>query len=285
MIPATTLEFFGDCKEVLAFYASIFETDNTPIKTYHDMPLADVFGITSANLDMVWQTNLDIIVGESRVRLDLSDSLLVAMDRLPSTNKTFPFTPVFRIEHPDESFLLNLIEKLNPALSDNKKSLPLTISDKYGILWQLHTAPEPSIFCCFDFDGFCKEVLSHYSDCFGITPSSITQYTDAPYPDKILKSVLTFTEGDCAYPFLFNDTLDSATYGTNTYDPNALLFYKHTNPILSLLSNDKDKLSDVFNKLTSGAKNNKPLDLTSADFPQGSLIDKFGLCWNFGTCL
>lgn len=61
----------------------------------------------------------------------------------------------------------------------------------------------------------------------------------------------------------------------------ALFYQGHYNPVFIVRDSDTAYLSSAFQRLTEGAKLNRPLMPDDKGVLCGSLIDKYGICWNF----
>ena len=284
MILALNLEFKGNCRDIIQHYNNIFPGSRAEILTYDEMPMADVYGITKENLSMVWKSTLTIDSGKYSLCLEMSDSLLAAMNNYQSTSNT---APLLLIEHKSIEDVRALFDKLYQGKHGFNES---TVNyDEHGIIWNYRQNENPGIFYCFDFDGYCCDVINYYENAFNIKAKNIIRYCTSPYAgevsgsgaDKIYSAVLEFRHGDRYYAMELSDTLDSAKHNLNKYDPKALLFYKNGNPVLCLKDSDRAYLTESFTKLSAGAKLNKPISPGEDGGLHGSLIDRYGICWEF----
>jgi uncharacterized glyoxalase superfamily protein PhnB len=142
--------------------------------------------------------------------------------------------------------------------------------------WSCEKDDPIGIYYCFDFNGFCKEVVGYYQTAFH-TEVNIKHYENS---DKGLAAILKCKESNQTYALKVKDDLESAEHQLNSYNPNALLFYKAMyNPVLNVKATDYEMLAQSFNKLSEEAKLNKPIAI-EAGHVRGSLIDKYGICWN-----
>ncbi|MDE7299899.1 MAG: hypothetical protein K2N94_13935, partial [Lachnospiraceae bacterium] len=139
------------------------------------------------------------------------------------------------------------------------------------------------------FDGFCSDVIAFYERVFQIKAAEIVKYSDSPCRDnipaaganKIYSAVIPFRHGNDTCILKLRDSVESAMDGINRYDPNALLFYQgQYNPVFTLRDGDTAYLSEAFQRLTEGAKLNRPMTPDNTGALYGSLIDKYGICWN-----
>lgn len=288
------LEYSGDCCNVLNFYASVFGNAYVQYKTFHEMDMADALGITGPGLDMVWQSNICIPYADSVLCLEMADSLMAAMQKGINSFPHFYYNPVICILHDDENYMHSLFRKLYGDQTDLKDLQDGKAIDLHGIRWQYQKSDRCGIFYCLTFDGFCSDVLAFYEDVFQIKATEIVTYRDSPYgdqipgagADKIYSTNLHFRHGNHAYALKLRDSFESALNGTNGYDPNALLFYQgQYNPVFTLRDNDKAYLDKAFKRLMNGAKLNRPMTPGDNDSVYGSLIDKYGICWNFNSVM
>ena len=304
MILSTTVEYLGDCHNALNFYAKIFKNSAVKFNTFHDMPMAEMLGILNDKLDYIYKSQLDIPFGSTCIRLELADSMFAAMNK-EAWNTTNLFNPLFCIKSQNDK-LKSLAGQLDvllysrfdrPLITDvDLKSVYITKTSfypksKYGLSFSFETGPADGIFYLYEVDGYCRQVMDYYEQSFGIKAENVVTYADSPFADKIngdgkeyiFEAVLKFWHGDICYGLMINDSPESVIYNINTYNPKDLLFYRGHNPILNLRCDDNLFLSQSFGRLSQGAKLNKPL-AKDEDGTHGSLIDRFGICWNFYDC-
>jgi len=283
------LEFFGQCSEVINFYSSVFENSTVKFKTFNEMPMKEVFGITEKGLDMVWKSKLSINCGNTELCFEMADSMLIAMGNSLSFSK-LQYNPVICVAHNDGNYAHTLFENLYGNKHSFEELQEGKVADKYGIKWRYEKNDNCGIFYCLSFDGFCSDVISHYENVFNTKATDVITYSNSPYADKICaagankiySAILRFQNGNKAFALKLYDEPESAINGSYGYDPNALLFYhQHYNPVFTVRDNDKTYLTDSFSRLSNGAKLNKPLASTDDGGMHGSLIDKYGICWEF----
>lgn len=283
------LEYFGDCDKVVSFYASVFRNASLKVKNFREMDMADALGITGAGLAMVWQSELCIPCGDTVLCMEMSDSLLAAMQKPLDFSQPF-YNPVISISPDDESRMRSLYQKLYEGGESFETLRNGTVTDSHGIRWQYGSENSCGIFYCLTFDGFCSDVIAFYEKVFQIKAAEVIKYRDAPGgdtipaagADKIYSALLQFCHGGHTYALKVGDSHASAMDGGNSYDPNALLFYQGLyNPLFIVRDSDTAYLSGAFQRLTEGAKLNRPLMPDSKGVLYGSLIDKYGICWNF----
>lgn len=280
------MEYGGQCKEVLDFYASVFPDASVKIKTYADMPGTGVFGISGTGLELVWKSYVSIPYGAYTLCMDMADSFLTAMNQ--QLDYTLPFyKPVICISG-EEAQAKQLFRKLYGAERSFEEVRSGEYPDKYGIRWSYEYGTETGICYCLEFDGFCADVIAYYENAFGMTATEIVRYGEAPCvdkvegKDKIYNALLEFTEDGRKYAIRLKDSMNAAVHDLYEYDPKQLLFYQMLyNPILNFRDKDNTYLHDSFQRLSVGAKLNKPFAVSEDADVYGSLIDKYGICWNF----
>lgn len=283
------LEYFGECNNVINFYSAIFDNASTSFKTFKEMPMADVFGITGQGLDMVWRSMLSINYENSRLCFEMSDSMLVAMQKVMGFSKLL-YNPIICIAHNDENYMRGLFEKLYDNQCSFEKLQNGNLADLHGIQWRYQKSNDCGIFYCLSFDGFCGDVIAYYENAFNIKATEVIRYADSPYAskvpitgaDKIYNAIIQFQHGKQTYALKLSDSIEAAIKGSYGYDPSALLFYQGKyNPIFTVRDRDTAYLSDSFNRMMVGAKLNRPMMPTDDGAMHGSMIDKYGICWNF----
>lgn len=283
------LEYFGECNNVINFYSSVFNNTSISVKTFKEMPMADVFGITGQRLDMVWQSMLCINYENSLLCMEMSDSLLVAMQK-EMDQKWLYYNPVICILHNDEDYIRDLYKRIYGSQSSFESLQNGDISDVHGIRWQYQKSNSCGIYYCLSFNGFCSDVIAYYENAFNIKAAKVIKYINSPYSnkipaagaDKIYSAIIQFNHGNHTYLLKLCDSIESAMDGIYGYDPNALLFYQgRYNPVFTLKDNDTTYLFDSFKRLMIGAKLNRPMMPADDGSIYGSMIDKYGICWNF----
>ena len=81
MLLSVGMEYGGQCKEVLDFYASVFPDASVMVRNYKEMPNAGVFGMSGIGLELVWKSFISIPHGAYDLCIDMADSFLTAMNR------------------------------------------------------------------------------------------------------------------------------------------------------------------------------------------------------------
>lgn len=282
------LEHFGDCGRALDFYGSAFGNASVKKKTYREMDLAKALGISDLGLDMIWQSELDILCGNSTLCMEMSDSLLTAMQK-DTASGHFVYHPVICIQHEDEDYARGLFGKIYGNSAGLESLQGGNVVDSHGIQWRYRKDGNQGIAYCLEFDGFCRDVVSFYERVFGLEAAHVVKYGDSPYGDSvsgpgadmIYNACLQFEHHGHMYVLQLSDSYESARKGVNGYNPDALLFYQGLyNPIFTLRDIEGDSLSGIFERLMSGGKINRPLAAGDQGTRYGSLIDKYGICWN-----
>ncbi len=289
MVLSFNLEFFGDCNKVLDFYKYIFDSLYISVKTYTEMDMASCFGIEGERLDLIWKSVLDICISDRNLRFEMSDSLATAMKKNVDMKNIF-YNPVICIRHNDDKYMYSIFEKIYKISKlDFEKFKEETVPDKCGIKWKYERCDMKGIYYVLTFDGFCNEVLSFYQDVFNINATEVVKYQSSSYADnvskagmdKIYSAILEFKDGTNTYALKLGDSIQSAMEGRNCYDKNALLFYqKLYNPVFTLRGKPGEGLDFAFNRLTDGGKVNRQLSVYGENIDYGSLIDRYGICWN-----
>lgn len=282
------MEYFGECKKVIDFYLSAFDNASADVKLYREMPTAEAFGIAEQKLDLIWRSSLTIPFGKYSLLLELSDSLLAAMDKEMGFSKQI-YNPVITIAHKDEEYIKTVFERLYGTGYSFESLRNGSIADRYGIQWAYEKSDDSGIFYNLSFDGFCSEVIAHYEIAFDIETTETVYYADSPCADKvsgeggskIYRAILAFQEGEQLHALRLSDSLEAAINNSDGYDPNALLFYRKSyNPVFVFRNNKEEYLIETFDRLSIGAKLNKSIQEEKNGL-SGSLIDRYGICWNF----
>lgn len=283
MILSLELMYYGDCRDMIGFYLNHFENASAEIQTYNEMPLAGVLGIKEPELDMVWRAGLTIQYGNYAVRFKLSDSLLIAR-RGEVTCKEQTYHPLICIEHPDEQYARDLLEKLycgEYCFEDIQKGI---YSDKYGIRWIYKKNDCCRIYHCLEFKGNCSEVAAYIGNAYQTPVTEPVTYANSPYADmdniiakdKLYGALIEFQDKDRIYAVRFSDSLESAIYNYNGYGSNDKLWYQI---IIVVDECNETYLRESFERLSEGATLNRPISLNEEERLYGSMIDRYGIVW------
>ena len=135
------VNFDGQCRDAVAFYGTVFDATPTAMMTYADNPEADA--VAPQDRDRILYAALP--VGGSTVMFSDSPYDPTGTRYVPGNNIALTFGSA----DPDE------VERAYQRLSDGGQVLmPLgrtffseqygMVRDKFGIIWQLSRAPEPS---------------------------------------------------------------------------------------------------------------------------------------------
>ncbi len=282
------LEYSGKCSSVLNFYASAFRQAEFCARTFRELETAEVLGINGSGLDMIWQSELKLPFGNNVLYLEMADSILAAVQNRQDFDQPY-FHPVIRISHDDEGEVRRLFERLYGESGGFDGLQSGERADMHGIRWQYQKGA-PGIGYCLSFDGFCRDVAAFYENVFDIRAEEMIRYGDLPQGNKlpaagadmIFSAVLPFSYGGGISALRLMDSAESAADGINRYDPSALLFYHgQYNPLFTVRDSDTAFLAGAFERLKNGAKLNRPLQPDDEGGMFGSLIDRYGICWNF----
>ena len=270
----------GNCKDVVSHYETVFDAITTESKTFAQMPGVESFGITGESLDLIWESTISIEQGGFSLCLEMSDSLLYAMQQTNFMNPQY-----FNENYPQVCMSFDDAKKAD-AIKEKLK-LDANSIDMNSIQWLISTNNQNFISHHLEFDGFCGDVLHYYESAFGVKATKVIRYEDSPEwnlvtglgAKKIYSAVILFSDGSKHYALMLRDTLSSAVTNSNTYNPKALLFYKGYNPLLTLRKCEHGSLLRSFEILSVGAKLNKKPEIDEDGIYHGSLIDKYGICW------
>jgi len=283
MLISFEMIYYGNCKDMIRFYLSIFQNASAEIHTYEEMPLAGALGINGPELDMVWRAVLTIRYGNYAVKFKLSDSLLIA--RKADVNcKEQTYHPLICIEHSEERSMRDLLERLycgRYCFEDIQKGI---YSDKFGIRWIYKKSDRCRIYHCLEVKGNCGEVTAYIENAYQVPVTEMVTYADSPYADmdsmaardKIYKALVEFQDGEDIYAVKFSDSLESAIYNFNGYGANDKLWYQI---IIVAEETDETYLTEVFERLSEGATLNRQIDRNEEGKLYGSMIDRYGIVW------
>lgn len=283
MVLSFELIYFGDCRDMMEFYMGVFENAVAEIHTYEEMPMAEILGIKEPELGMVWRAALTIRYGDYAVRFKLSDSLVVAR-RGDVTCKEQAYHPLICIEHTDEQYAHDLLEKLycgGYCFEDIQRGI---YSDKYGIRWIYKKSDRCRIYHCLEFKGNCSEVAAYVGNAYQVHMTEMVKYADSPYADmesmaakdKIYSALMEFRGENCIYAVKFSDSLESAVCNYNGYGADDKLWYQI---IIVVEESDEKYLAESFERLSEGATLNRPISLNEEGRLYGSMIDRYGIVW------
>lgn len=126
-----------------------------------------------------------------------------------------------------------------------------------------------------NFDGNCREAVEYYSKVFKTDKPEIMTFGDAPedpgfsVPEES-KNLVMHTQliisGDIV---MFSDTFPG------------MPLVKGNNISLTVVTDDMDEITEAFNQLKAEGKVEMELQETFWSKYYGSLVDKYGITWQF----
>jgi PhnB protein len=133
-----------------------------------------------------------------------------------------------------------------------------------------------------NFDGIAEQVIEFYSEAFHAYEVKKVKFKDFPQDPNfplpehelhmIMESSIKFAGGK----IMMSDILPSMKMVTGE-------LVKGNNVQISLVIDDKQKLEEYFNHLSSGGHVIMPLTSTPWSSCFGLLVDKFGVYWKFNS--
>lgn len=126
-----------------------------------------------------------------------------------------------------------------------------------------------------NFNGNCREVVEFYGDVFGLEAPQIMTFGDVPpdpnhpVPEEAKTLVMHTRLNISGSNVMFSDTFPgmSVTQGDNFS--------------LSLVTKKREEIQSAYDKLKDGGKVKMELQKTFWTELYGSLVDKFGIEWQF----
>lgn len=267
---AFVLEYYGDCRAAIDFFVKTFDKAEVTYKTFKEMPSAEMLGISGDALDLVWQGSVRIPYGGTVLNLNVSDSILTAMQNNVGTSSPF-FRPTI-------------------CVCGSGQAAKKEEGERHYINWEYSDNGYGGIYYSMSFDGFCRDVIAFYEKVFHIKAEHIVKYGETDLHDKvsdagkemIFSANLIFPENCGGCGLMLQDSYHSALSGVNSYNKDALLFYHEIyNPIFEIREVNQKTLRTMFHTICDGAKLNRPLGTDDKGVLYGSLIDRYGICWNF----
>jgi len=258
------LNFDGDCRAAIEFYAGVFGAEiPTHIMTYDQNP------------DGAWAGNEGRILYAS---LPIFGCNVMFSDCPAGSNYVKGANIDLALGAPDASE----IRKIFDALAEGGAVvMPLgktffseffgTVTDKFGVTWQLYQDAKKGFDVFLNFDGDCRAALDFYAGVFGLEiPTDIMLYEQGPECEfgkenngRILHASLPL--------FGCNAMFSDCPAGSN--------YVKGTNIALTLGASSADEIKNIFAALENGGKIAMPLGKTFFSELYGMLIDKFGITW------
>ncbi|MDR3586731.1 MAG: VOC family protein [Desulfosporosinus sp.] len=129
-----------------------------------------------------------------------------------------------------------------------------------------------------NFNGNCREAVEFYAQVFGAEKQRIMTFGDAPPDPK-------FTLPEEAKNLIMQTQLNingSNIMFSDVFPGMPLVVGNNIN--LTILSKDIDEIKSLFNKLRVDGTIGMDLQETFWSKCYGSLIDKFGIPWQFNHC-
>jgi len=120
-----------------------------------------------------------------------------------------------------------------------------------------------------NFDGNCREALDFYARVFGVEPTRVMTYDQAP------GGMGEGNEGRILYSSL-------PVFGSNMMLSDCPAGHPHargTNVALTLGTDDRDEIDRIFAALADGGRVFMPLGKTFFSEYYGMVADRFGLTW------
>lgn len=124
-----------------------------------------------------------------------------------------------------------------------------------------------------NFDGNCREAVDFYTQVFGTKPPKIMTFgqmqSDPSFPvPEHMKDRVAHTNLDiCGTNVMFSDVFEGMPYTQGNHMS------------LAVVSDDKEKLKTFFEGLAQGGRVEMPLQETEWSGLYGSVVDKYGICW------
>ncbi|MGZ0049461.1 VOC family protein [Brevibacillus gelatini] len=125
------------------------------------------------------------------------------------------------------------------------------------------------------FNGNCREAVQFYAQVFQTEAPQIMTYGEAPQdpnyplPEEAKNLVMHTRLLISGSPVMFSDAFPGMPYSAGT------------NFSLAVISDNQDELKGYFDKLKEGGTVRMELQETFWSKAYGSLVDKFGIEWQF----
>ena len=139
------------------------------------------------------------------------------------------------------------------------------------------------IACNITMYGNCREAVEFYENCFDITEKEIVTFGEVA--DQLNFGSVVQGKENMIYQAKLFFSCTGGKFMLMMGDSPSILFNDSTNGnckdniTLNIGFSDKTALSEVYEKLSKGGKNNIQPRVTDQGITEGSLIDKFGICW------
>lgn len=170
------LNFDGDCRQALDFYAAVFQTDVEDLMTYSQTPPSPDYSISPNDADRLMYACLPIH-GCNVMFMDVPSGAGVTVGNNISLTLGFP-------DADEQRRVFDALREGGEILMPLEKTffseLFGMVADKYGKIWQLSKATEKSFDLYFNFNGDCRDALDFYAQAFGTAPRELMTYGQAP---------------------------------------------------------------------------------------------------------
>ncbi|MFD2371570.1 VOC family protein [Brevibacillus sp. GCM10020057] len=126
-----------------------------------------------------------------------------------------------------------------------------------------------------NFNGNCREVVEYYAQVFGTEKPQIMTFGDAPpnpeypLPEEAKALVMHTNLTVCKTMLMFSDVFPG------------MPFTPGNNISLAIVHDNMDEMKEYFQKLSEGGTVRMELQETFWSKLYGSVVDKFGIEWQF----
>jgi len=258
------LNFDGDCRDALEFYAGVFGLATpTHIMTYEQAP---VEGFGDGNAGRVLYSTLPIF-GRNVMFSDCP----AGSGYVKGTNAAL------HLNSDDKSEMQRIFDALAEG---GTVEMPLektffseffgSVTDRFGVQWNLDICERNALNVYLTFDGDCRAALDFYAKAFGVEFPDVM--TMDQYPDG---GIAREDEGRIMHAELpvFGGRLMASDCASGSD------FVKGTNVAITLGTSDRDEIERVFAALADGGRITMPLGKTFFSELYGMVTDRFGITW------
>ncbi len=127
-----------------------------------------------------------------------------------------------------------------------------------------------------NFDGTCREAVTFYAEVFGLEVPKMMTFGDAPpSPDHPLDEKTKDLVMYACLPISGSNTMFSDCY------PGSGKLINGNNITVTISSTDTQELTTYFNRMKTGGKVGMELQETFWSKCYGSIVDNFGIHWQF----
>lgn len=126
-----------------------------------------------------------------------------------------------------------------------------------------------------NFNGNCRQAVAYYAEVFGAETPQIMTFGDAPpnpeypLPEEAKPLVMHTSLTVCGTAVMFSDVFPG------------MPFTPGTNISLAIVHDNMDEMKTYFQKLSEGGTVRMELQETFWSKLYGSVVDKFGIEWQF----